>query len=133
MTEINTPNTTLTSPKYPMDYPSNQECRALVRFPQGQRVSLHFLKFNLEGYSDCFADWLEVRDGDDATSNVIGKKLCGSKLPSPIISSGNTMFIHFHTDSSLEYSGFKFRIATALNASNGEKLEHWFFKTYIYW
>ena len=125
MTEINKPNTTLTSPKYLMDYPSNQECRILVRFPQGQRVSLQFLKFKLEGFSVCFADWLEVRDGEDATSNVIGKKLCGSKLPSPIVSSGNTMFIHFHTDSSLEYSGFKFRITTARNDSNSKKLEYW--------
>ena len=85
------------------------------------------MEFKLEGrnlWGDCFADWLEVRDGDDSTSNVIGKKLCGSKLPSTIISSGNTMFIHFHSDGSLEYSGFRFRITTALNASNGTTVEH---------
>ena len=65
-------------------YTSNLECRTVVRFPQGQRVSLEFLSFDLEGYSNCIFDWMEIRDGDDETANLIGQKLCGDQIPDPM-------------------------------------------------
>ena len=50
-------------------------------------------------------DWFEVRDGMDENSTLIGKRFCGDKCDStgcvgPYSSSGNVMYLHFHSDAS---------------------------------
>ena len=52
-------------------------------------------------------DFLEVRDGNNQTSPMIGGKLCGLALPLPIISSGNKLFVHFSSDASDAKTGFQ--------------------------
>ena len=50
-------------------------------------------------------------DGDSTDSPIIGSKLCGSVLDigigKKVISTGNIMTLHFHTDYSVTESGFK--------------------------
>ena len=50
-------------------------------------------------------------DGDSTDSPIIGSKLCGSVLDigigKKVVSTGNVMTLHFHTDYSVTESGFK--------------------------
>ena len=55
-------------------------------------------------------DWLEIRDGDSENAPLIGSRLCGSSTPQPIVSSGNHLFIQFHSDSDLVSSGFEIKV-----------------------
>ena len=109
------PGTIITSPNYPNNYDNNDRCSTVIRFAQGQRVSMEFLDFNLEPHSSCAYDWLEVRDGDTDSANVIGSKLCGEDNPEPITSSGNSLHVYFHTDSSVLHTGFKIRVDAGKN------------------
>ena len=59
------------------------------------------------GFSDCNDDWLEVHDGDSSDSPLIGSKLCGYDIPSPMNSSGDSMTLVFHSDDYSSYRGFK--------------------------
>ena len=43
-------------------------------------------------------DWIDVYDGRSVYSPQIGNKLCGSYLPTTIVSSGNELFIRFRSD-----------------------------------
>ena len=52
-------------------------------------------------------DWLEVRDGDNQTADLIGSRLSGYEVPSPIVSRGNVLFLQFHSDSYSSDSGYR--------------------------
>ena len=54
-------------------------------------------------------DWLEVRDGDNDRAPLIGSKICGTVAPNDIISSGNTLFLRFHSDNSVRRTGYRVR------------------------
>ena len=58
---------------------------------------LTFESFDLESANRCRYDYVEIN----------GEKYCGSSKPSPVISSGNTLTITFHSDYSVIRSGFK--------------------------
>merc|ERR1719270_913868 len=62
-TQITTPETTITSPNFPSSYPNNQDCKTVIQFSQGQRISVEFLNFDIESHNRCTWDWLEIRDG----------------------------------------------------------------------
>ena len=117
--EITVSGTTIISPNYPSEYESSSDCFAFIRFSADQIVSLTFEEFNVEKHSRCNYDYLAVCDGNlcdgDGDSDVvtlIGSKLCGRKrhLPSSIESTGNRMALHFHTDGSVNKSGFKIHV-----------------------
>ena len=107
---VTSPNTTIVSQNYPNNYDDNKDCRITIRFSTGQRVYIEFLDFELEADSDCDYDWLEIRDGDSANSNIIGSKLCGSGTPSPVESTGNSLTLVFHSDFSVNRKGFQIRV-----------------------
>ena len=48
----------------------------------------------------CVYDYVEVFDG------FVREKFCGSSIPGPFTSSGNSMVVTFHTDGSLTGRGF---------------------------
>ena len=54
-------------------------------------------------------DWVEIYDGGDDTAPLIGGKLCGYEMPQAITSSGNQLFVKFHSDWSVVDSGYKIR------------------------
>ena len=47
--------------------------------------------------SNCGCDYIELRDGDRATSSIIGR-YCSSTMPSKVISTGNQLYVKFVTD-----------------------------------
>ena len=103
--EIVNPGTIIITPNHPGNYENNKICQVRIRF--SGRVRIRFEKFDVETASSCRYDFLEVRDGDSSTSNLIGSKLCGNNIPNPIESSTSSMTLIFHTDGSVVRSGFK--------------------------
>ena len=62
-------------------------------------MQLKQFSFQIEPHGSCKYDYLEMRDGGEATSTIL-KKICGSTLPNTIKSTGNKMFVKFHSDNS---------------------------------
>uniref|UniRef100_A0A8C5HD89 Cubilin n=1 Tax=Gouania willdenowi TaxID=441366 RepID=A0A8C5HD89_GOUWI len=94
------------SPNWPNNYNHNRQCIYLIRLPVGEMVGLNFTHMNLESHSSCTFDYVEVRDGSLETDPLIGR-YCGSLLPAPIISSANSLWIRFRSDSSVSRAGFR--------------------------
>ena len=55
-------------------------------------------------------DWMEIRDGPEPNSQLIST-LCGDTIPEPIISSGNELYVHFHSDASVGSTGFEISVS----------------------
>lgn len=92
------------SPGWPENYPPNQECTWLIRSPDST-VEVNFLLLDLEYYPTCYSDSIVVRDGATALSPVLAT-VCGREPPGSIHSTGDSMFIHFSSDSSVSGQGF---------------------------
>ena len=70
------------------------------------KIKLSFDFFNLSRSSDCSEDYVEVRDGQFSTSDVLGK-FCGSEKPESITSSDWDLRIVFKSSGKTKYPGFK--------------------------
>uniref|UniRef100_A0A1A9Z6B4 CUB domain-containing protein n=1 Tax=Glossina pallidipes TaxID=7398 RepID=A0A1A9Z6B4_GLOPL len=74
--------------------------------PKGQIIRLDFRNsFHIEYKEECKFDFLEIRDGQYGFSNLIGK-YCGRTFPPEITSKERYLWLHFHSDESIEYQGF---------------------------
>lgn len=60
------------TPSYPKPYPANIECEWVITVPVTHSLSLTFDKFDVEESSKCKYDYVEIRDGAKASSNLIG-------------------------------------------------------------
>ncbi len=92
-------------------YEDNTACYTSIQAPDGEQVRFTFTQMNLElhgcnpsqpngGCPDGGCDYVEIFDGDSRSAPVIGRYSgyrTGADLPS-IISSGNSLYIHFITD-----------------------------------
>ncbi|XP_032366699.1 cubilin [Etheostoma spectabile] len=94
----------LFSPGWPEIYPPNQECTWLIRSPDSI-VELNLLSLDIEDYPGCYFDSLVIRDGASSQSPVLAS-VCGREPPSPLHSTGDSMLIHFSSDSSIGGRGF---------------------------
>ncbi|KAG8558788.1 hypothetical protein GDO81_017148 [Engystomops pustulosus] len=99
----------ITSPGYPNDYPSHQNCVWVVSAPEpNQKIVLNFNPhFEIEKH-DCKYDFIEIRDGDSESADLLGKH-CGSIAPSTITSSGSHIYIRFISDYARQGAGFSLR------------------------
>ncbi|XP_019955015.2 inactive serine protease PAMR1 [Paralichthys olivaceus] len=86
-------------------YPTNARCEWRVQAQRGRSIELRFSLLSLESDHNCRYDYVEVRDGDDLSSPVIGR-FCGDRLPPPIKSSGNLLHILFTSDGYNNFDGF---------------------------
>ena len=59
----------------------------------------------MENHDNCVYDYLEVRDGHEDDSPLIGK-YCGYKVPEDIRSSSNKLYVKFVSDGSVQKAGF---------------------------
>ena len=112
--EVTSAGMNIMSPNHPQNYNNNQDCVVTIRFAEGERVAIQFEAFDIESHSSCVWDYLEVRDGDNENSNLIGSKLCGLTNPGTIESTGNTMTLKFHSDGSVVKTGFKIRTSIGI-------------------
>ena len=68
-------------------------------------MKITFLDFDVEAGVKCY-DSLLIYDGSDHTADRLDT-LCGTTLPTPIESTGNTLFMFFLTDKDVTLNGFK--------------------------
>ncbi|KAM6461853.1 neuropilin-2 isoform 1-T1 [Liasis olivaceus] len=99
----------ITSPGYPQDYPSHQNCEWIIYAPEpNQKIILNFNPhFEIEKH-DCKYDFIEIRDGDSENADLLGKH-CGNIAPPTITSSGPSLYIKFTSDYARQGAGFSLR------------------------
>ncbi|XP_015790048.1 tolloid-like protein 1 [Tetranychus urticae] len=96
----------ISSPNYPEPYPNRKDCAWLFTTTPGHRIKLVFEDFELETHPECAYDHLLVYDGPTMDNTTLGK-FCGSKLPHPLLSSSNKLYMIFKSDPSVQRKGFK--------------------------
>lgn len=96
----------LYSPGFPNNYPNNTDCVRILEAKPGFLLRLDFRDyFAIEPSEDCKFDYLEIRDGAHGFSNLLGQ-FCGHEFPPIITSRDRHLWLHFHSDDNIEYSGF---------------------------
>uniref|UniRef100_A0A182QG59 Metalloendopeptidase n=1 Tax=Anopheles farauti TaxID=69004 RepID=A0A182QG59_9DIPT len=103
--EIFTPNGQILSPNYPDYYPPKKDCIWHFTTTPGHRIRLVFNVFDIEPHQECAYDHIVIYDGNSPDSHTLGR-FCGAKLPHPISSSSNQMYMVFNTDTSVQRKGF---------------------------
>nr|XP_061791464.1 dorsal-ventral patterning tolloid-like protein 1 isoform X1 [Nerophis lumbriciformis] len=104
--KIRSPAGSLTSPNWPDKYPSRKECTWDITATPGHRVTITFSEFEIEQHQECAYDHLEAFDGDGDAAAILGR-LCGSKVPEPLVSTANRMYLRFISDASVQRKGFQ--------------------------
>ena len=104
-------NTTITSPKYPSDYENDLDCSLLIQLDisllfRGYIVKVIFDDFLLES-PGVGHDVLKFYDGMDVFASLLGS-YSGTTHPEVIYSTGQYLYVKFHTDSIVTYRGFSF-------------------------
>ncbi|XP_067093259.1 CUB and sushi domain-containing protein 3-like [Osmerus mordax] len=89
------------SPNFPLPYPHSKDCDWLIAVHSDYVISLAFISFNIEPNYD----FLYIYDGPDSNSHLIGS-FQDSKLPDKIESTSNFIYLAFHSDGSVSYTGF---------------------------
>ncbi|XP_017555843.2 cubilin [Pygocentrus nattereri] len=102
----------ITSPNYPSHYPQNIDCVWIIMVPNGESVQLDFEDFYIEPNTQCYYDYLEIRDGVSSNAELLAK-LCGSTQPSTQHSTGSAMYLRFRTDHIITHKGFKAKYSIA--------------------
>ncbi|KAM8967664.1 cubilin [Pelodytes ibericus] len=104
------------SPNYPQVYDDNTDCSWVIRVDVGHRVSLNFTDFDIEHHNSCTYDSISVYDGENSEAELL-QVLCGNQLPSAILSTQNTMFVHLQSDTSQQHKGFSARFSEACGST----------------
>ncbi|XP_038652379.1 cubilin [Scyliorhinus canicula] len=108
----------LESANFPLPYPSNQDCNWNIQATAGNTINYTFTAFSLN-FKSCQSDWLKLYDGPSAQSRLIDT-FCGNTLPPSGRSSGSSLYVTFHSDSS--FSGNGFQMLWFQNGCGGELL-----------
>ncbi len=83
------------------NYLPDTNCSWLIQPANGGTITLTFISFDTELDSD----FLEVYDGADATATQLFSQ-SGSSIPSPVTSSGASLFVQFTSDDGVEAAGW---------------------------
>lgn len=59
----------------------------------------------MENHDNCVYDYLELRDGHEEDSALLGK-FCGYRVPEDIKSTNNKLYVKFVSDGSVQKAGF---------------------------
>lgn len=103
--EITEPAGHISSPNYPDLYPPQKDCIWHFTTTPGHRIRLMFNVFEIEPHQECAYDHIALYDGNSADSHSLGR-FCGSKLPHPLSSTTNSMYMIFNSDASVHRKGF---------------------------
>jgi Zn-dependent metalloprotease len=90
------------------NYLNNSDCYFLIQPTGASSILLNFTALDIEYPSTdgkTLYDFLRVYDGADASAQLIGT-YTGTTIPDKIVSSGNSLFIHFHSDHVITHSGW---------------------------
>jgi len=94
----------IVSPNYPEEYGNNMTETFDRSVEEGSQILITFTDFDIESHPNCMWDWVKVVDGD---GTVLLPKSCGSDIPDPITSKTNRITVEFHSDGSVQRTGFK--------------------------
>ncbi|XP_037119725.1 low-density lipoprotein receptor-related protein 12 [Syngnathus acus] len=122
----------IASPGWPFQYPTRLNCSWNIRGRPGDRVTISFQDFDLQGSHRCSSDWMSI----SSYKNLDGLRVCGSSLPPPYISSQDHVWIHFRSDDALSGKGFRLSYVTGkpdvsscdvdqFHCSNGKCIPDW--------
>ncbi|BAX80688.1 CUB domain-containing protein [Labilibaculum antarcticum] len=89
------------------DYSKNKDYTLVLKSAAGTVIRVTFESFDIESQTDCNYDWLKVFDEDGTTMSSLRGKYCGLSKPSPVLSTGSDLTFQFHSDGSVENSGWK--------------------------
>ncbi|CAH1775425.1 unnamed protein product [Owenia fusiformis] len=106
------------SPNFPDPYPHDRNCTWVIEASIGNTVNVSFSHFALEDHSNCRYDFVEFRDGEDASATSLGKYCGENMLPPDIASTGQYLYIQFVSDSSVASNGF--RLEYVMNGCGGD-------------
>ncbi|XP_026748193.2 cubilin [Galleria mellonella] len=109
------------SPGWPKNYEANRDCTWTIKVPAGQQISLNVSQFDLERSirNKCdIGDYLEIRNGATENAPLIGK-YCGYFNWKRFISTGNSLYLHFHSDFYMGGAGFKIEWDGTLQGCGG--------------
>lgn len=97
--------------KYPFEgnYHPRTRCAWLFYLSTPKVLNLTFTKFDLEKADengDCTADFLQMHDGMNSQSHILGR-FCGKQDLGSIITNDNVMYMYFSSNNDTESSGFE--------------------------
>jgi len=72
---------------------------------------LRFINFDIPKVTNQCSDGIDIYDGDSDAA-PLKRSLCGSKLPSDIVSSGNTFFVYYHSSGNSSHFRMKYFVTT---------------------
>nr|VZI31656.1 unnamed protein product [Spirometra erinaceieuropaei] len=116
---------TFASPGYPVEYPPNSKCTWRIEIPVGFSVILSFDSFKVENKGDCVHDHIEIYDGPSEHSPSL-RRICGSEIPAPVLSTSNTMTVRFVSDHDSQEQGFtaRFKMAPLAKLDSCATVDH---------
>ncbi|XP_030624670.1 LOW QUALITY PROTEIN: cubilin [Chanos chanos] len=95
------------SQNYPNNYPLSTTCSWTIHASMGNTINYTFTAFELESTSIvCNYDYVELYDGLDEQATLIGK-FCANVPPPANTTSGTSLHMVFHSDSSVTRPGFQ--------------------------
>ncbi|XP_053948471.1 cubilin homolog [Anastrepha ludens] len=115
-------NSTYELNKYASGYSNNLDCAHIFTTTHGRQLFVDFNSFHIEESENCQDDFLEVRDGGGPFGDLIGT-FCGHVDPHRLMSSGNTLFMRFVSDSSGASAGFSAKITSLPKICGNVELE----------
>ncbi|KAK0420415.1 hypothetical protein QR680_014670 [Steinernema hermaphroditum] len=104
--QLNDPSGVITSPNFPDEYSNFKRCQWHFVTTPGHRLALTFDEFVLEEDRSCSYDRVEVFDGGDSRSAVLGA-FCGLRRPPKLVSTSNELFVVMQSDSTVTRRGFR--------------------------
>lgn len=99
------------SPGYPDSYPSDSEVTWNITVPEGFRIKLYFMHFNLESSYLCEYDYVKVETEDQVLATFCGRETTDTEQTpgqEVVLSPGTFMSVTFRSDFSNEerFTGF---------------------------
>ena len=82
---------------------TTKNCSWRITVPDDRNVILDIIDLQIEPSRNCKNSSLEVFDGSDDRSAMIGEKMCGSQTNSIIESSGNELYLKYSSKASLSH------------------------------
>ncbi|XP_020725731.2 mannan-binding lectin serine protease 1 isoform X3 [Odocoileus virginianus] len=111
LVELNNMFGQIQSPGYPDSYPSDSELTWNITVPEGFRIKLYFMHFNLESSYLCEYDYVKVETEDQVLATFCGRETTDTEQTpgqEVVLSPGSFMSITFRSDFSDEerFTGF---------------------------
>ena len=94
-------------------YQNNENCSLLIDPGCALSITLSFSQFNTEGGYD----YLSVYDGTDVSAPLLYNG-AGSTLPPSLTAASGTMFVNWHSDGSVTYSGWAATWTSVVSSGN---------------